>query len=396
MRALPKALSPKRVTIGVIAVALLAGTAGALRPDRVEVESAAVRVGPLRVTVDAEGKTRVRDRYVVAAPVSGRLERVPLAEGATVNAGDVIARIAPAPVDEPSARQARARLDAGRALAAEAATRVRLAEATLGQARRDAERARRLAEAGALSPRAVEEAELLARARAEDLAGARAHRAAAAAEVEQARAALLYAGGELATGGAVVVVRAPTAGRILRLAERSERVIAPGSLIAEVGDTRSIEAVVDVLSSDAARVRPGMPVVLDGWGGEAPVAGHVRLIEPAATTRVSALGVEEQRVNVLVDIPAAPAALGDGYRVDARIVVWERPAVPTVPASALVRAPAGWAVYAIDAGRARLRPVAIGQLGSAAAEVRGGLTAGERVVLFPSDAIRDGVRVRVR
>ena len=393
MRALPKFLTAKRVTVGVVAVAVLVGITGALRPDPVEVEAAVASRGALRVTVDVEGKTRVRDRYVVAAPVSGRLERVPLAEGMTVRAGDVIARIAPAPVDEPSARQARARLDAARAHAVDAAARVRAAEAALGQARRDAERTRRLATAGALAEQSVEEAELLARARAEDLAGARALALAAAAEVEQTKAALLYSGGRLATGG-VVVVRAPTAGRVLRLAERSERVIAPGSLIAEVGDTRGIEVVVDVLSSDAARVRPGMPVVLDGWGGDAPVAGWVRLIEPAATTRVSALGIEEQRVNVLVDIPAAPAALGDGYHVDAHIVVWERPSVLTVPASALVRAPQGWAVYAIDAGRARLRPVAIGQLGGAAAEVLGGLAVGQRVILFPSDAIREGVRVR--
>ena len=393
MRALPKFLTAKRVTVGVVAVAVLVGITGALRPDPVEVEAAVASRGALRVTVDVEGKTRVRDRYVVAAPVSGRLERVPLAEGMTVRAGDVIARIAPAPVDEPSARQARARLDAARAHAVDAAARVRAAEAALGQARRDAERTRRLATAGALAEQSVEEAELLARARAEDLAGARALASAAAAEVQQTKAALLYSGGRLATGG-VVVVRAPTAGRVLRLAERSERVIAPGSLIAEVGDTRGIEVVVDVLSSDAARVRPGMPVVLDGWGGDAPVAGRVRLIEPAATTRVSALGIEEQRVNVLVDIPAAPAALGDGYHVDAHIVVWERPSVLTVPASALVRAPQGWAVYAIDAGRARLRPVAIGQLGGAAAEVLGGLAVGQRVILFPSDAIREGVRVR--
>jgi HlyD family secretion protein len=400
MRTLPrlsKLLTPKRLTLAALGVIVIAGGAAALRPDATEVETAAVARDALRVTVDAEGKTRVRDRYVVAAPVPGRLERVPLAEGAAVRAGDVIARLAPAPLDEPAARQARARLDAARALATEAATRVRLTESALGQARRDAERTRRLLEAGAVAARALEEADLAARARADDLAAARAHLAAARAEVDQATAALLHAGATPDGGaGGVVVVRAPAAGRVLRLAERSERIVAPGSLIAEIGDTRGLEVVVDVLSSDAARVRPGMPVRLEGWGGDRPVSGRVRLVEPAAATRVSALGVEEQRVNVVVDVVDPPASLGDGYRLDARIVVWEADDVLTVPASALVRDGDGWAVYAVHEGRATLRDVRLGQMGGAAAQVLDGLRAGDRVVVFPSDKLQPGARVAPR
>lgn len=389
----------RRLVLAVVGVLVIAGVAAALRPDTLEVETALVRRGPLQVTVDADGQTRVRDRYVVAAPVSGRLERVPLAEGDVVRAGDVVARIAPAPFDEPSARQARARLDGARALAVQAAARVRLADAALGQARRDAGRTRRLLDAGALAPRALEEAELAARARADEYAAARAQATAARADVDAATAALLYAGGD--AGGparGVVTVRAPSAGRVLRLAERSERAVAPGAPIAEIGDTRRLEVVVDVLSSDAARVRPGMAVRLEGWGtGEqAAVPGRVRRVESAATTRVSALGVEEQRVDVLVDVVDPPASLGDGYRMDARIVVWEQGDVLTVPASALVRAGTGWAAYVVESGRARLREVRVGQMGSAAAQVAGGLREGAQVIAFPSDKVREGTRVVAR
>ncbi|HEY0969516.1 MAG TPA: HlyD family efflux transporter periplasmic adaptor subunit, partial [Gemmatimonadales bacterium] len=228
---------------------------------------------------------------------------------------------------------------------------------------------------------------------ADDLAAARAQVAAASAEVDQATAALLHAGG--GREGAVVV-RAPSGGRVLRLAERSERVVTPGSVIAEIGDTRALEVVVDVLSSDAARICEGMVVSLEGWGGDGPVEGRVRRVEPAATTRISALGVEEQRVDVLVDVADPPASLGDGYRVDARIVVWESDAVLTVPASALVRVGAGWGAYVVESGRARLRIVEVGRMGGADAQVASGLAEGDRVVLFPSDRIGDGVRVTIR
>ena len=381
-----------RRVVGAAAVLLvLAGGAAALRPDPVVVETATVFHAPMQATVDAEGRTRVRDRYVVAAPVPGRLERLPLQEGDLVRAGDVVARIGPAPLDEPSARQARARLDAARALAREAATRVRTAEASSAQAERDAGRARRLHEAGALAPRALEEAELQAAARVDELAAARAHASVAAAEVAQATAALLHAGG--GGEGVVVPVRAPAPGRVLHLAGRSERVIAPGTTIAEIGDTRGLEVVVDVLSSDAALVRPGMPVRLEGWGGEEAVEGRVRLVEPAATTRVSALGVEEQRVDVLVDVPDPPASLGDGFRLDARIVVWDVPSTLRVPASALVRDGDAWSVFVVTAGRAELRRVRLGRIGGAAAQVLDGLAPGATVIVYPSDKVRDGVRV---
>lgn len=388
-RAVP-VVTPRRLAYLAIAVGVLAAIGVALRPDAIVVETAAVSEGPLRVTVDAEGRTRVRDRYAVTAPVAGRLERVALAVGDSVRAGDVVAHLAPAPLDEPAARQARAELVAAQAQAREAATHVRVAEGALAQARRDEARARRLAEAGGVAPRALEEAELLARTRADELAAAEAAVQVAAAQVQQAQAALLHVGG---SAGASVPVRAPARGRILRLAERSARVVAPGATIAEVGDTRALEVVVDVLSTDAAQVAAGMRVLLEGWGGNGALEGRVRLVEPAATTRTSALGVEEQRVDVLVDVADPPPALGDGFRLDARIVVWEEASVLRVPASALVRAGADWAVYVVSDGRARRRPVTIGRLGEASAQVVAGVARGETVIVLPSDQVEDGVRV---
>jgi HlyD family secretion protein len=382
-----------RVLLAVLLLAVAGAVGVAMRPDRVDVETAVVRRAPMRVTVDAEGRTRVRDRYVVGAPVSGSVERTPLAEGDLVRAGDVIARIGPTPLDEAGARQARARLDAARAVAREAATRVRVADAASAQAARDLTRAQHLFREGALSRRAMEEAELLAASREAESAAARDHAVAAAAEVRQALAALLHLG---ANREGVVPVRAPAGGRVLRLADRSERVIAPGTPIAEIGDTRSLEVVVDVLSTDAALLHPGMAVVLEGWGGDEPLAGRVRLVEPAATTRVSALGVEEQRVDVVVAIDDPPLSLGDGFRLDARIVVWSAESVLSVPASALVRAGGGWEVFVVSDGRAARRPVRVGRLGGASAQVLDGLVAGDEVICYPSDKVADGTRVRAR
>ena len=376
------------ITAAVV-VAIGGGITYTMRPKPLAVDTAAVVRGTLETVIDADGRTRVRDRYVVTAPVAGRIARVSLAEGDRVREGEVVARLAPAPFDEPASRQARARLAAARAVADEGRTNVRMADAAFAQAKRDVERMRHLFAAGALSARAREEAELALEARRSELQSATARVAAADAEVRQASAGLLYAGG----AGGVVAVRAPSAGRVLRLADRSERVLGPGSVIAEIGDTRAIEAVVDVLSSDAARVCEGMTVTLDGWGGEAPLRGRVRRVEPAAVTRISALGVEEQRVNVIVDVSDPPEQLGDGFRVDARIVVWESRDALTVPVSALVRSGPGWAAFTVDDGRARLRAIEIGQMGAARAEVASGLAEGDRVLVFPSDKVRDGVRI---
>jgi HlyD family secretion protein len=380
----------KRAVQGIVAVAIIAVLVVAFRPKPAVVQTAHARRAALRVMVDVEGMTRVRDRYVVAAPVAGRLLRPAVRAGDMVRAGDVVATLAPLPLDAPTARQARARVEGARASEREAATTVRLAESSAAQARRDLQRIARLHEAGALASRELEEADVRARSADDDVTAARAHAAAATAEVEQATAVLMQ--GER-TSGVIVTVRAPSAGRVLRVAEASERVLAPGTAIAELGDTGALEVVLDVLSGDAARVRPGMRVELDGWGSESAVIGRVRLVEPGAHTRLSALGVEEQRVDVIVDVAAQPTSVGDGYRVDARIEVWFSPSTLTIPASALVRNGERWGVFLRASGRAALRAIDVGRMGDGAAQVLGGLSAGDEVIVFPSDEVQDGVRV---
>jgi HlyD family secretion protein len=369
------------------------GVAGwlALRERPLEVDASLVRRGTLQAAVAAEGKTRVRNRYVITAPVAGRLERIDWAEGATVHAGDVIARIAPMPLDAQAVRQAEARVESARSLERDAGARVRQARATLTQERRAAERIARLVGAGALPDRDGEEAALTVQLREEDLAAAEARARAAAADVEQARSALTAVSGGT---HAMVAVRVPADGCVLRIPERSERVVAAGTPIVEVGDPGALELVVDVLSSDAARVRPGAMVLIDRWGDdEQSLTGRVRTVEPAAFTRLSALGIEEQRVNIVIDLPRWPAALSDGYRVEARIIVWEQAGTTIVPVSALFRHDTDWAVFMVRDGRAELRRVQIGERGEAGAQVLDGLAAGDQVVLFPSDQMTAGRRV---
>ena len=375
------------------AAAGLAGVVGwlAVRDQPLEVDTGTVRRGALQVTVDAEGKTRVRNRYVVTAPVTGRLERIDIPEGTPVRAGAVIGRIAPLPLDAQATRQAEARVTGSQSLVRDAETRVRQARATLDQERRMADRTERLVRAGALPERDLEDAKLTVRLREEDLAAAEARARAAAADVDQARAALVAVGG--GKPNAVVLVRAPADGCVLRVSERSERVVTVGTPIIEVGDPGALELVVDVLSSDASRIRSGAPVTVDNWGDGENLTGRVRIVEPAAFTRVSALGVEEQRVNVVIDLPHWPAALSDGYRVEARIGVWEGRDVTIVPISALFRHDQDWAVFVVRSGRSELRRIQIGAESVSGAQVLDGLRAGETVVLFPSDQLKTGRRV---
>jgi HlyD family secretion protein len=387
-------LSRKRLAWGGAGVVLAALVALSFRPTPLEVETGTAARGPLETTVDAEGVTRVRDRYRVAAPVTGRLERIELREGDAVGADAVLARITPLPLDPQASAQAQARLAAALAAAQEVDARVAQTAESLAQAERSTARLREVADAGGMSVDAVERAELqLTSARREHQA-AQSRARAAAAEVTATRASLLDVDPARSTGRAVATVRSPAAGRVLRIHEPNERVVAAGTPLVEVGDAAGLEVVVDVLSTEAVRIPPGAAMRLLEWGGEGILEGRVRLVEPAGFTKVSTLGVEEQRVNVIGDLPHPPSTLGDGYRVEARIVTWEAADVLKVPNSALFRTGTEWGVFAVEDGRARLRQVRIGRRGAAEAEVVEGLAPGEQVVLFASDRIRDGVRVR--
>ena len=373
------------VVIAVVAVFSLA-TCG----SGVQVDVVAVQRDTLRVTVAEEGVTRVRDRFVIAAPVTGRLQRIRLDEGQGVSAGEVVARISTAPDDPRTRDVTRAQLDAAEARRRQMEAEVEQALAQAAQAEREAERRAELAEAGALSREEMEHAQLQATTARRRAEAAGAALRAAEADVAAMRASLQ--GGEDASGP-VVGVSAPASGKVLRILERSERVVPAGTPLLEVGDAEGLEVVADVLSADAVRIRPGSEVSVVEWGGERPLTGRVRLVEPAAFTEVSALGVEEQRVNVIVDLLESPPELGANYRVEAEIVVWQGQNVLTVPTSALFQRDGGWHLFAVEDDRAELRSVEVGHRGADAAEVLSGVEEGETVIVFPSADVADGVRV---
>lgn len=378
-----------RAILLAAAILVVLGLALAFRPKPLEVEAAAVTRGPMRVTVDADAVTRVRQPFAIAAPVSGLVERISVRPGDVVRAGEPVASISTPPLFDAERQAVEARVAAARASSMQFDTRISQAQLAVAQAVRDEARARQLLAGGAIAERDLELAVLTVATRRADLAASRAQQRVARAELDQARAALSAA---IGAASATTIVRAPTAGRVLTVPQRSARVVAAGTPLLDLGNPDALEIAADVLSSDAAQVRPGQAVILRGWGGT-PLNGVVRVVEPSARTRVSALGVEEQRLTVVIDASPMPAALGDGYRLDASIVVWEgRPL--RVPASALLRDGEAWTVFVVRDGRASRRRVEVGHVGGGAAEVRGGLAPGDRVVLFPPDELRDGARVK--
>ncbi|HEU5183909.1 MAG TPA: efflux RND transporter periplasmic adaptor subunit [Gemmatimonadaceae bacterium] len=381
------------ITLGLVGVAGVAIATYAFRPRVVAVDTARVVRGPLRVTVDAEGKTRVRDRFIVAAPVTGRIRRIELDEGDSVRVRQVVAWIAPLPLDALTREQALARVQGAEALRREAATRVEQARIALSHAADVARRRKAVYAIGGISEEELDAANVAHRARGDELAAAQARARAAAADVDAARAALVALDG--GTSGAIPV-RAPCDGSVLRIPEKSERVIAAGTPILEIGDPDALEIVVDVLSTDAVRLRPGDAAEIVEWGGDKPLRATVTMIEPSAFTEVSALGVDEQRVNVRLTVNDPPATLGDGFRVEARMTVWEGSDVLAVPASALFQDEGVWSVFTLRDGRARRSPVEIGHRSSAMVEVLRGLAANDEVILFPSDEVATGVRVKPR
>lgn len=391
-------LTDRRLLFSAIVIGTL--MAIALWPTAVTVDVAGVSRGPLVVTVDEEGRTRVRDRFVVTAPVAGRVFRIELEPGDRVRRGDVIAALEPA---SPSLLDARTRAEALAAVqSAEASfgharAEEQRARAALAQAERELVRSRRLEAAGVTTAQDLE-----AREADVSLAGEAANAAAfavrvATAEVERAKARM--APFPSAAGSGTVVVKAPVDGVVLQRLRESESVVPAGEPLVEIGDPRKIEIVTDLLSTDAVRVKPGARATVEQWGGEAALAATVRRIEPAGFTKVSALGVEEQRVNVVLDFADAAdacALLGDAYRVETRIVLWEAPDVLKVPTNALFRDNTQWAVYVVSGGRTRRVIVQIGHQTAQEAEVLDGLTTGAMVVVHPGDLVRDGARIKTR
>jgi len=384
---------PGKLRYVVFAAVLAVALVMVLRPRPVPVESGAVSRGPLTVTVDEEARTRVRERFVVAAPVAGRLQRIGLHEGDAVEAGAVVARIAPAPLDPRLFGQAQARLRAAEAAREAARAREDRARAAFDQAHRERDRADELGREGLQSAEERERAVLAEVTAAAEMDAARHASEAAAHEIAEARATLLAAPPEGRRSGVLVEVRCPEKGTILRILQESDRVVAAGTPLFELGNLGDLEIVAEMLSSDAVNVKPGAAMWVEGWGGADRLEGRVRRIEPSGFTKVSALGVEEQRVNVIGDLASRPESLGDGFRVEVRVVVWESADVRKVPGSALFRAGTDWKVFVIEGGRARSRRVGVGHRTTTEAEVREGLQEGDLVVLYPGDRVQEGSRV---
>ena len=387
----------KSFRIAALVLVLGGLVTAALWPQRIEVDVAEVVQRPMEVTIDEEGETRVRERFTVSAPVAGRLLRIDLEPGDTVVAGKtIVARLAPAAsplLDARTQSESAAAIDAAAAAAEQAIAERARARTVLDRASQSLDRARQLANSGAVSRADLDAADMETREAESALAAATAAVERAQREVEVARARLRTP----SRAGRPVDVVAPVSGVVLTRRRESESVVAAGEPLMDLGDPEDAEVIVDLLSTDAVRVASQSAVRIEGWGGDTPLTGRVRRIEPSAFVKVSALGVEERRVNVIIDLDPLPrdCKLGDGYKVEARIVVWAGTAV-TAPLGSLFRRGQEWAVFVVDNGRATLRPVTIGERNGEVAQVLSGLQPGDRVVMHPPDTLVAGGRVAIR
>lgn len=391
---------------GSILALLAAGLLYAFWPQPTLVDLAAIRRGPLQVTVGDEGWTRVKELFVVSTPVTGRIERVEVKAGDLATGGEPLVLVnptEPTPLDVRSRAQAEAVVESAQAALSLSEAAAARARAGLEFAQADLKRAQKLVRSQAVSERTVEAAQLDVKTQQAALATAEADQRVRHFELQRAQAALIDPGTTRSFPKPArlccLPVVSPINGRVLRVIEESERVLPAGTPIAEVGDLSGLEVLVQLLSTDAVRIREGSAARIEHWGGDHALRGRVRRIEPQGFTKISALGVEEQRVNVLIDFADPPEhwqSLGAGYRVEARIVVWESDDVMKIPTGALFRDGEAWATFVAAGGRAQLQHVEIGWMNDLEAELRGGLTPGDRVVLHPSDRIRHGARVAER
>jgi HlyD family secretion protein len=396
-------LRARRITLwGALALALVGGLVWAFRPQPVSVDWVVAERGPMTVTVDEEGETRVRDVFLLSAPVTGRARRIDVEVGSPVVEGEtVITEIEPI---DPALLDARTEIEGEAAIRAAEAGRdlaragVDQAKAELDFASSDLERQLGLLASGVAAKRDIDNALLAYRTRRAALETARAALQARIFELDQARARMVSSleANNPHDHCECIPIRAPVSGTVLRLVRESEGVVQAGEPLVEIGDPRDLEVVVDLLSADAVKVEVGQRVMLDEWGGDGTLAGRVRRVEPFGFTKVSALGIEEQRVNVIIDLTDPPERwkrLGHGYRVEARIVLWEGEDVLALPLSALFRSDGGFAVFLVEDGVARKRSVERGRSTGLQAEIVSGIEPGETVVLYPSDRVAEGVRV---
>ncbi len=397
--------SLRRLLLVVCGVGVLSALAYAFMPRPLSVDVATVERGHMAVTIDEDGKTRIKERYVIAAPLSGILRRVELHAGDPVVRNEtVVAIVEPRDPDLLDAREIAER--EAKVKSTEAALRLaqmmrEKAKAALDYTESELGRLQPLVQTKAISQQQLENVERIFRICEKEYRGAVFSEEIAQFELELARAALVRTrpGEENSAHADDFEIRSPIEGRVLRVFHESAAMVASGEPILEVGDPSDLELEIDVLSQDAVRIPPGAKVLVDDWGGETPLIGTVRVVEPSGFTKISALGVEEQRVNVIVDLDEPStrrASLGDAYRVEARIIIWESDGVLKVPASALFRHAQKWAVFRVTNNRALLQFVKMGRQGQLECEVLEGLEEGDRVIVYPSDQVRDGVAVMVQ
>lgn len=379
------------VVIGIVAVAVW--------PEPIEVDVTRVTRGPMQVTLDEDGETRVRERFVVSAPAAGRLQRIELEPGDAVLRGKtVVARLTPASsplIDQRTQRELAASVEAARATVGQAQAEQQRALAALTRAQSSLRRQEALAAAGAIARDDFESAEAQVRNAEEAFRAAQFGVARAEYELQLARARLQPP----AAGGRPIQVLAPADGIVLKRLRESESVVPMGEPLLEIGDPSGLEIVADFLSTDAVRISTGDAVVIERWGGGNAMNGRVRRVEPSGFMKVSALGVEEQRVNVVIELneaAAAARALGDGYRVEVRVIIWREDNALKVPIGSLFRRGNDWAVFVIDNNGARLQTVQLGQRNDVEGQVISGLAEGQTIALHPPDTLTDGARVKIR
>lgn len=397
-------LTRRLLQAGLVSVCL-AAVVYALWPQPVPADFGRVLRGPLDVVVEEEGKTRIRERYIVSAPLAGRMQRITLKAGDPVVAGKTLLTTIepgdPALLDTRALAEAEARVKAAEATLEQTGPTLEQSRVALEFAQSQHKRVRQQIERNVSTQEDLERVEMLVRSRSEELRSAQFAQQISQFELELAKAALPnpVSGSDSIAAEWKIEIHSPIDGRVLRVLHESAGIVTPATELLELGDPVDLEIVVDVLSSDAVRIEPGARTLLVHWGRDESLEGRVRLVEPAAFTKISALGVEEQRVNVVIDFADGAArrpSLGDAYRVEARIVVWHADGVLKVPGSALFRHEEQWSVYEVVDGRATLRPVEIGHRNDLEAEILSGLAENAVVILHPSDRIVDGTRVEAR
>jgi len=390
------------IMVTIAAVIILAIAYGFL-PRPVSVEVVKASQGPLRVTIDEEGKTRVKARFVISAPVAGFMRRIELDVGDHVKKGQTVVEIEPLRshiLDPRSRAEAEAAISAAQAALNSALENARAASAEADYAKQKLERSKKLYDEGYSSKDFFDRVDSEAKRTKANRLSAEAAVKVARSELEKARTALMYSAAEgTVNHGRAVAILTPVGGSVLNIHHESEGVVNAGEPLIDIGDPDKLEIKVEVLSADAVNIKPRAPVLFERWGGDSPLSGKVRVVEPTAFTKISSLGVEEQRVLVLADITSLPESwqsLGDGYRVEASFIIWEGKNVLQVPASALFRKGNGWAVFVMQNKRARQRQVVVGHRNGLTAEIVSGLSEGELVIIHPDESIKDGARVRLR